>query len=150
MFGTMFELVVGVSQTKKSIDEMKRTSALVVVLLAVAAVAMVGFSSCSKNKTKLLIKEWTIEQVKVAGIDVSEGVKGAKFNPKKDHTYTITADQKSENGAKLLGKLKPEGKWEMDDEGTWVKLDGMKYTITDERDFTRIHLSNGVVELTLK
>lgn len=146
----MFELVVGVSQTKKSIEEMKRTSALVVVLLAVAAVAMVGFSSCSKNKTKLLIKEWEIEQVKLAGIDVSEGVKGAKFNFKKDHTYTMTVDKESKNGAKILAKLAPEGKWEMDDEGTWVKLDGLKYTITDESDFTRIHLKGGVLEITLK
>lgn len=146
----MFELVVGVSQTKKSIDKMKRTSALVVVLLAVAAVAMVGFSSCKKerNKSKLLIKKWTIEKVEVAGIDVTGAFKGATFDFKSDGKYVMTYKDSEETGP-LTRILPKEGEWNMAEDGSWVRLKGVKYTIEEESDWTRIHLS-GPVKLTLK
>lgn len=129
---------------------MKRTSALVVVLLAVSAVAMVGFSSCKKekNKTKLLIKKWTIEKVEVLGADMTKAFAGATFDFKKDGKYVITTKEGENVGAftKILPK---EGEWNMAEDGTWVKLDGVKYTIEEESDWTRIHLS-GPVKLTLK
>ena len=150
MFGTMFELVAGVSQTKKSIDEMKRTSALVVVLLAVAAVAMVGFSSCKKerNKSKLIIKKWTIEKVEFLGGDVTGAFKGATFDFKSDGKYVMTYKDSEETGP-LTRVLPKEGEWNMAEDGSWVKLNGNKYTIEEESDWTRIHL-NGPVKLTLK
>lgn len=129
---------------------MKRTSALVVVLLAVAAVAMVGFSSCKKekNKTKLLIKKWTIEKVEVGSLDMTKAFAGATFDFKKDGKYVITTKEGEDVGAftKFLPK---EGEWNMAEDGTWVKLNGNKYTIEEESDWTRIHLS-GLVKLTLK
>ena len=146
----MFELVVGVSQTKKSIDEMKRTSALVVVLLAVAAVAMVGFSSCKKekNKTKLLIKKWTIEKVTgLAGGDLTWASGEATFDFQRDGKYVMTVDKEQAKG--LLIILPEKGTWNMAEDGTWVKLNGTKWTIEEESDWTRIHLS-GPVKITLK
>lgn len=123
---------------------------MVVVLLAVAAVAMVGFSSCKKekNKTKLLIKKWTIEKVEVLGADMTKAFAGATFDFKKDGKYVITTKEGENVGAftKILPK---EGEWNMAEDGTWVKLDGVKYTIEEESDWTRIHLS-GPVKLTLK
>lgn len=130
---------------------MKRTSALVVVLLAVAAVAMVGFSSCKKerNKSKLLIKKWTIEKVEVLGADITKAFAGATFDFKKDGKYVITTKEGEDVGA--LTKILPkEGEWNMAEDGSWVKLNGYKYTIEDESDFSRIHLSGQNVKLTLK
>lgn len=131
---------------------MKRTSALVVVLLAVAAVAMVGFSSCKKekNKTKLLIKKWTIEKVEVLGAaDMTKAFAGATFDFKKDGKYVITTKEGEDVGAftKILPK---EGEWNMAEDGTWVKLNGMKFTIEEESDWTRIHLSGTGLKITLK
>lgn len=129
---------------------MKRTSALVVVLLAVTAVAMVGFSSCKKekNKTKLLIKKWTIEKVELLGGDVTGAFKGATFDFKKDGKYVMTYKDSEETGP-LTRVLPKEGEWNMAEDGSWVKLNGVKYTIEEESDWTRIHL-NGPVKLTLK
>lgn len=131
---------------------MKRTSALVVVLLAVAAVAMVGFSSCKKerNKTKLLIKKWTIEKVEVLGAaDMTKAFEGATFDFKKDGKYVITTKEGEDVGpfTKILPK---EGGWNMAEDGTWVKLNGMKFTIEEESDWTRIHLSGMGMKITLK
>ena len=131
---------------------MKRTSALVVVLLAVAAVAMVGFSSCKKerNKTKLLIKKWTIEKVEVLGAaDMTKAFEGATFDFKKDGKYVITTKEGEDVGpfTKILPK---EGEWNMAEDGTWVKLNGMKFTIEEESDWTRIHLSGMGMKITLK
>lgn len=146
----MFGCTRGVSLTKKSIDEMKRTSALVVVLLAVAAVAMVGFSSCKKerNKSKLLIKKWTIEKVTgLAGGDLTWATGEATFDFQRDGKYVMTVDKEKAKGLLIL--LPEKGEWNMAEDGTWVKLNGVKYTIEEESDWTRIHLS-GPVKLTLK
>ena len=146
----MFGCTRGVSQTKKSIDEMKRTSALVVVLLAVAAVAMVGFSSCKKerNKSKLLIKKWTIEKVTgLAGGDLTWATGEATFDFQRDGKYVMTVDKEKAKGLLIL--LPEKGEWNMAEDGTWVKLNGVKYTIEEESDWTRINLS-GPVKLTLK
>lgn len=123
---------------------------MVVVLLAVAAVAMVGFSSCKKerNKSKLLIKKWTIEKVEVGSLDVTKAVEGATFDFKKDGKYVMTYKDSEKTGP-LTRILPKEGEWNMAEDGSWVKLNGGKYTIEEESDWTRIHL-NGPVKLTLK
>lgn len=130
---------------------MKRTSGLVVVLLAVAAVAMVGFSSCKKerNKSKLLIKKWTIEKVEVGSLDMTKAFAGATFDFKSNGKYVITTKEGEDVGA--FTKILPrEGEWNMAEDGSWVRLNDMKFTIEEESDWTRIHLSGKSVKLTLK
>lgn len=124
-----------------------------VAALAVAALSVVAFSSCTKNKTKLLIKKWTIETVKLGtkdiGLDVSAAFKGATFDFKKDGTYTMTAGT-GENAGKVSAILPSSGKWDMDEkDGTWVKLDGVKYEIKEEGD-GRLHLQGPGLYLLLK
>ena len=130
---------------------MKRVMVMVLALLAAAVV--VGSSSCSKkNKVKFLIKEWSIETVKLGtkdmGLDVSGLFKGAKFNFKNDNTYTMSKGEGAEAG-KVSALLPTQGKWDYDEEkGAWVKLNGVKYTIEEESD-GKIHLQ-GPVYLVLK
>lgn len=135
---------------------MKKTGVAVIALLAVAVLSAVSFSSCkkTKNKVKFLIKEWTIERAvlgtKDIGVDLSAAFKGAKFNFKKDGTYTMSKGE-GEGAGKLTALLPSSGKWSFDEEnGEWVKFDGVKYTIQEEQDFTKLHLQGPGVYLLLK
>lgn len=131
---------------------MKKNCMVVLALLSVAMLSVVSFSSCTKNKTKILIKKWTIEQVKIGtkdiGVDVTPAFKGATFDFKNDGTYTMSKGE-GEDAGKVAKLLPSEGKWEMDEkDGTWVKLNGVKYTIQEEGD-GKLHLQ-GAVYLLLK
>lgn len=121
-----------------------------VIAIAVLLVTMLSFSSCNKNKAKLLIKKWTIEKVEILRIDCSDGLAGETFDFKKDHTYTVSAAKDAKNSVKLFDIIGREGKWEMDDKGTWLKLGNVRFDITDENDFTRLHLKNVGLHIVLK